>query len=85
MVNQKKDLNITLEKLRRLSQPFFLPLDQNTGWQFIWLLISLLFLLILDNKIIVLQKNVGSVYIEKVMIMNGQLQRVIRMHFVKQL
>ncbi|MFM7464707.1 MAG: ABC transporter ATP-binding protein/permease [Cyanobium sp.] len=32
-----------LQKLRNLSQPFFLPLDQASGWQFIWLLISLLF------------------------------------------
>lgn len=32
-----------LKKLRNLSQPFFLPLDQANGWQFIWLLISLLF------------------------------------------
>ena len=39
----KKELNITLGKLRRLSQPFFLPLDQSNGWQFIWLLISLIF------------------------------------------
>ncbi len=36
-------LTIQLGKLRRLAQPFFLPLDQASGWQFIWLLISLLF------------------------------------------
>tara|TARA_Y100001968_G_scaffold310427_1_gene331366 strand:+ start:3603 stop:5591 length:1989 start_codon:yes stop_codon:yes gene_type:complete len=41
--DSKKNINITLGKLRRLSQPFFLPLDQSNGWQFIWLLISLLF------------------------------------------
>ncbi len=32
-----------LAKLRHLAQPFFLPLDQASGWQFVWLLISLLF------------------------------------------
>jgi putative ATP-binding cassette transporter len=32
-----------LAKLRHLAQPFFLPLDQASGGQFIWLLISLLF------------------------------------------
>tara|TARA_B100000029_G_scaffold162894_1_gene158968 strand:- start:3285 stop:5279 length:1995 start_codon:yes stop_codon:yes gene_type:complete len=40
---QQKGFNIHLWKLRRLAQPFFLPLDQSNGWQFIWLLISLLF------------------------------------------
>ncbi len=39
----QKGFNIHLAKLRRLAQPFFLPLDQGNGWQFIWLLISLLF------------------------------------------
>ncbi len=38
-----KGIKIQLGKLRRLAQPFFLPLDQAKGWQFIWLLISLLF------------------------------------------
>ncbi len=33
-----------IQKLRKLSQPFFLPLDQCTGIQFVWLLLSLLFL-----------------------------------------
>ena len=32
-----------VQKLRKLSQPFFLPIDQCTGFQFIWLLFSLLF------------------------------------------
>jgi len=32
-----------MAKLRHLAQPFFLPLDQASGGQFIWLLISLLF------------------------------------------
>jgi len=41
--NAQAGFNIHLAKLRRLAQPFFLPLDQGNGWQFIWLLISLLF------------------------------------------
>ncbi len=70
MVNQKKDLNITLEKLRRLSQPFFLPLDQNTGWQFIWLLISLLFcvgglVLLTVTGLIELLESIQPLLIEK--------------------
>ena len=32
-----------LRKLQHLAQPFFLPLEQANGWQFIWLLVSLLF------------------------------------------
>ncbi len=32
-----------LEKLRHLAQPFFLPLEQAAGWQFIGLLVALLF------------------------------------------
>lgn len=36
-------LNNQLAKLRRLAQPFFLPLDKGNGWQFIWLLVSLIF------------------------------------------
>ena len=32
-----------LRKLRNLAQPFFLPLDQASGWQFSGLLLSLLF------------------------------------------
>ncbi len=38
-----KNLRDQLAKLRHLAQPFFLPLDQASGWQFIWLLICLLF------------------------------------------
>ena len=41
--NSQKNLNIQLGKLRKLAQPFFLPLDQAKGWQFIWLLVCLLF------------------------------------------
>ena len=36
-------LQSQLSKLRHLSQPFFLPLEQASGWQFMWLLLSLLF------------------------------------------
>ena len=32
-----------MRKLRNLAQPFFLPLDQASGWQFSGLLLSLLF------------------------------------------
>ncbi len=39
----QNELNVQLGKLRRLAQPFFLPLEQSNGWQFIWLLISLVF------------------------------------------
>ena len=38
-----QNLRKQLTKLRHLAQPFFLPLDQASGWQFIWLLVSLLF------------------------------------------
>ena len=38
-----QSLRQQLSKLRHLSQPFFLPLDQASGWQFVWLLVSLLF------------------------------------------
>ena len=36
-------LSRQLTKLRNLAQPFFLPLDQSSGWQFAGLLIALLF------------------------------------------
>ena len=42
-VNNKSKLLYQLHNLRKLSQPFFLPIDQCNGFQFIWLLISLLF------------------------------------------
>ena len=38
-----QNLRQQLRKLRHLAQPFFLPLDQASGWQFIGLLVSLLF------------------------------------------
>ena len=43
VVENKSKLFYQLQKLRRLAQPFFLPIDQCNGFQFIWLLISLLF------------------------------------------
>ena len=43
VVNNKSKFILQLQKLRKLSQPFFLPIDQCNGFQFIWLLISLLF------------------------------------------
>ena len=43
MIEAKNGWKVQLGKLRRLSQPFFLPLDQVEGWQFIWLLICLIF------------------------------------------
>ncbi len=43
VVGNKSKIILQLQKLRRLSQPFFLPIDQNNGIQFIWLLLSLLF------------------------------------------
>ena len=39
----RNGLRSQMAKLRHLAQPFFLPLDQASGGQFIWLLISLLF------------------------------------------
>ena len=43
ITSSKNGFNSQLSKLRRLAQPFFLPLEQGNGWQFIWLLISLVF------------------------------------------
>ena len=43
VVQNKSKIIYQLQRLRRLSQPFFLPIDQCNGFQFIWLLISLLF------------------------------------------
>ena len=40
---QRPGLRGQLAKLRHLAQPFFLPLDQVAGWQFIGLLVALLF------------------------------------------
>ncbi|KGG13318.1 MULTISPECIES: ABC transporter ATP-binding protein/permease [Prochlorococcus] len=42
-ISKIENLKGQLSKLRRLTQPFFLPLEQNSGWEFVWLLVSLLF------------------------------------------
>tara|TARA_Y100000589_G_scaffold7796_2_gene6590 strand:+ start:2557 stop:4539 length:1983 start_codon:yes stop_codon:yes gene_type:complete len=42
-VKNKPKIFYQIQKLRRLAQPFFLPIDQSSGLQFIWLLLSLLF------------------------------------------
>ena len=42
-IKNKSKLLFQIQKLRKLAQPFFLPIDQCTGFQFIWLLFSLLF------------------------------------------
>ena len=42
-LNNKSKILFQIQKLRKLSQPFFLPIDQCSGFQFIWLLFSLLF------------------------------------------
>ncbi len=42
-LRNKSKILIQIQKLRKLAQPFFLPIDQCTGFQFIWLLFSLLF------------------------------------------
>ncbi len=39
----KTKLVYQAQKLRRLAQPFFLPIDQCNGFQFLWLLLSLIF------------------------------------------
>ena len=43
IVQNKSKILYQLKKLRRLAQPFFLPIDQCNGLQFTWLLLSLLF------------------------------------------
>ncbi len=42
-LKNKSKILFQIKKLRKLAQPFFLPIDQCTGFQFIWLLFSLLF------------------------------------------
>ncbi len=43
IVKNKPKIIYQVQKLRKLAQPFFLPIDQCNGFQFIWLLFSLLF------------------------------------------
>ena len=42
-LKNKSKILFQIQKLRKLAQPFFLPIDQCSGLQFIWLLLSLLF------------------------------------------
>ncbi|WP_320666611.1 ABC transporter ATP-binding protein/permease [Prochlorococcus sp. MIT 1307] len=63
-------LKSQLEKLRRLAQPFFLPLDTGNGWQFIWLLISLIFcvgglVLISLTGLLQILENLQPILVEK--------------------
>ena len=43
MTHQLKNLRDQAAKLRRLSQPYFFPYTEDNGWQFLGLLVSLLF------------------------------------------
>ena len=66
----RKDFTTQVEKLRRLAQPFFLPLESNNGWQFIGLLVSLLFcvggiVLILLTGLIELSTNIWPSFTDK--------------------
>ena len=70
IVSKKSIIYNQLEKLRKLAQPFFLPIDQCNGYQFIWLLISLLFcvggiVLIGLTGIISFLENIQPVLVEK--------------------
>ena len=70
VVKNKSKIFYQLQKLRRLAQPFFLPIDQCNGYQFIWLLISLLFcvggvVLVGLSGIISFFESIQPVFIEK--------------------
>ena len=41
--DRKNGISDQLTKLRKLTQPYFLPYTSNNGWLFILLLVSLLF------------------------------------------
>jgi len=43
-LRNKSKVLYQIQKLRKLAQPFFLPIDQCSGIQFLWLLLSLLFI-----------------------------------------
>ncbi len=43
MTHQLQNLRDQAAKLRRLSQPYFFPYTEDNGWQFLGLLVSLLF------------------------------------------
>ena len=70
VLNNKSKIYNQLEKLRNLAQPFFLPIDQCNGYQFIWLLVSLLFcvggiVLIGLTGIISFLNNIQPVLVDK--------------------
>ncbi|KGG16875.1 MULTISPECIES: ABC transporter ATP-binding protein/permease [unclassified Prochlorococcus] len=69
-ISNHKTLKDQLGSLRKLAQPFFLPLEHNSGWTFIWLLISLLFcvggiVLILLTGLIELFEKIQPILLEK--------------------
>ena len=43
-----QSFRVQLTRLRRLSQPYFLPYSDSNGWQFALLLLSLLFCVEVD-------------------------------------
>ena len=70
VLKNKSKIYNQLEKLRNLAQPFFLPIDQCNGYQFIWLLVSLLFcvggiVLIGLTGIISFLENIQPVLVDK--------------------
>ncbi len=70
VVENKSKFIYQLQRLRKLSQPFFLPIDQCNGFQFIWLLISLLFcvggvVLVGLTGIISVFENIQPIFLEK--------------------
>ena len=69
-ISSNRTLKDQLSSLRKLAQPFFLPLEQSSGWNFIWLLISLLFcvggiVLILISGLIQFLENIQPILLEK--------------------
>ena len=69
-VKNKSKIIYQLQKLRKLSQPFFLPIDQCNGFQFIWLLVSLLFcvggiVLVALTGIISFFEGIQPIFLEK--------------------
>ncbi len=69
-ISNNKTLREQLSSLRKLAQPFFLPLDQNSGWTFFLLLISLLFcvggiVLIILTSLIELFETIQPILLEQ--------------------
>ncbi len=70
VVQNKSKIFDQIQKLRKLAQPFFLPIDQCNGFQFIWLLISLLFcvggiVLVGLTGIISIFENIQPIFLDK--------------------